>query len=102
MDCCFSELAYKDPIKHVGLVQRGHYHFIEFSLFFCLFFARSKGKLHKKYIRFLGVIRGVQNFTPVLKIHTPFGSGCMNFQHRLFNAKGAVIQPYQDDNFISM
>jgi hypothetical protein len=35
MDCCFSELAYKDPIKHVGLVQRGHYHFIEFSLFFC-------------------------------------------------------------------
>jgi hypothetical protein len=30
------------------------------------------------------VIRGVQNFTPVLKILTPWGAaeGCMNFQHR--------------------
>jgi hypothetical protein len=29
-DCCFSELAHKNPAKHVGLVQRGpHHHFIE-------------------------------------------------------------------------
>ena len=49
--------------------------------FFCFFLrggrggcVDSKGKLHKKYIRYLGVIRGVQNLTPVLKIHTPFGA----------------------------
>jgi hypothetical protein len=33
-DCCFSELALKIPIRHVGLVQRGHhYHLIECNLF---------------------------------------------------------------------
>jgi hypothetical protein len=38
-------------------------------------------------ISYLGVIRGVQNFTPVLKVHTPWGATwgtaeeCMNYQH---------------------
>jgi hypothetical protein len=34
VDCCFCELAQKDPIKCVGVVQSGyHYHLIECRLF---------------------------------------------------------------------
>ena len=66
----FSQLNFKQSylLRSIGCVHPG--------------ITRSKGTLHKKQIRYLGVIRGVQNFTPVLKMHTPGASGCMNFQHR--------------------
>jgi hypothetical protein len=32
-DCCFNELAPKNPIKYVGLVQGGpHHHLIEYDI----------------------------------------------------------------------